>query len=120
MPIESSVASRDGAVDVSVRAHVAQRVMDGSVFTDVEQASAFFREAPVGYSVTPAAGVFDGVALTTDDWAIAPLELDEVRSSFFDALPAVPDSAFLMSGLATTWHPQPVLQGSAGPRHEHG
>ena len=112
--------SRDGTVDVAVRAHVARRVMDGSVFNDIEQASAFFREAPVGYSVTPAAAVFDGVALTTDDWAIAPLELDEVRSSFFDALPAVPDSAFLMSGLATTWHPQPALHGSAGPRHEHG
>ena len=43
---------------------------------------------------------------------MAPLQIDEVRSTFFDRLPAgaaVPDSAFLMADLATTWRPQPVM-----------
>jgi hypothetical protein len=111
------MASTDGQVDVVVAAHRDARVMPGSVFDTVEDASAFFRCAPVGYSATPEQGVFDGVALTADGWGIAPLHLNEVRSSFFDALPpgsAVPDSAFLMAGLATTWRPQPALFAPTG------
>ncbi len=95
-------------VEVMVAAHEADEVMPGSVFGTVEEASAFFRCAPLGYATTPAAGVFDGVALTADTWAIAPLHLDELRSTMFDRS-AVPDSAFLMAGIATTWRAQPRL-----------
>jgi hypothetical protein len=58
------------------------------------------------------------VALTAEGWAIEPLELAELRSSFFDdrdRFPvgtATPDSAFLMAGLDTSWRAQPAL--SAG------
>ena len=96
------VSSHDGQVEISVAAHRTATVMPGSVFGSVEQASEFFRCAPVGYAATPTAGVFDGVALTAEGWGIEPLHLDEVRSSFFDspdrfpAGTAVPDSAFLM------------------------
>lgn len=95
--------------------------MAGSVFESVEQASGFFRCAPLGYAATPTAGVFDGVALTAEGWAIEPLHLDEVRSSFFDsgdrfaAGTAVPDSAFLMGGLETCRRPQPALVASHQP-----
>jgi hypothetical protein len=73
----------------------------------------------VGYAATPRVGVFDGVALTAEDWSIAPLHLDEVRSSFFDDPlrfapgAAVLDSAFLMVDLETKWRPQPKLLASA-------
>jgi hypothetical protein len=56
------------------------------------------------------------VELETAGWTLQPLRLDEVASSFFDdtrrfpAGTAVPDSAFLMSGLSTVWHPQPRLR----------
>ena len=109
------MSSRDGEVEVAVAAHRADQAMPGSVFGTSEEASAFFRCAPRGYSPTPKGGVFDGVALTTDGWAIEPLYLDEVRSSFFDdrnRFPtgtAVPDSAFLMTELDTTWRAQPAL-----------
>lgn len=108
-------SSHDGEVRIAVTAHRAKAVMAGSVFESVEQASEFFRCAPLGYAATPTAGVFDGVALTAEGWAIEPLHLDEVRSSFFDspdrfdAGTAVPDSAFLMGGLETCWRPQPAL-----------
>lgn len=110
------VRSHDGDVRVTVAAHRHDEVMAGSVFGSVEEASAFFRCAPLGYAATPADGVFDGVALSTGEWAITPLHLDEVRSSFFEEpgrFPpgsAVPDSAFLMAGLQTTWRPQPALR----------
>jgi hypothetical protein len=110
------VASGDGAVRVVVDAHVAGRVMAGSVFADVDAASRFFRAAPVGYAATPTDGVFDGVELDTNGWDLRPLAVDEVVSSFFEDGSRFPpgtamlDSAFLMSGLATTWRPQPILR----------
>jgi hypothetical protein len=115
------VASRDGAVRIGVHAHLADQLPAGSVFGDLRAASEFFRCASAGYAATPAAGVFDGVELETAGWTLQPLRLDRVSSSFFDdprrfpAGTAVPDSAFLMSGLATVWHPQPELRAPAVP-----
>jgi len=110
-----AITSRDGQVEVVVAARRADRVMPGSVFGTVDEASTFFRCAPIGYAATPRPGVFDGVGLTAEDWAIEPLHLDEARSSFFDdpaRFPrgtAVVDSAFLMTDLDNTWEPQPDL-----------
>ncbi len=116
------VSSDDGEVEVAVAAHESDEVMPGSVFESIEAASGFFRCAPLGYAATPTDGVFDGVALTAEGWAIEPLQLDELRSSFFDnrdrfaAGTAVPDSAFLMADLETTWRAQPALASHAGLR----
>jgi Uncharacterized conserved protein (COG2071) len=110
------VASRDGVVRVDVEAHLTEELPPGSIFTSLDAASGFFRCAPAGYAATPDQGVFDGVELETAGWALQPLSLDKVASSFFDdrrrfpAGTAVPDSAFLMSGLTTVWHPQPELR----------
>ena len=107
--------SRDGQVRILVAARLADAVAPGSVFGDLVAASRFFRCAPLGYAATPARGVFEGVTLETAGWGLQPLHLDEVVSSYFDdparfpAGAAVPDSAFLMTGLETTWHPQPAL-----------
>jgi hypothetical protein len=116
------VASRDGLVHIQVEAHLTGELPAGSIFTSLDAASAFFRCAPAGYAATPARGVFDGVQLETAGWTLQPLHMDNAASSFFDdrrrfpAGTAVPDSAFLMSGLSTTWHPQPELRAAAaGP-----
>jgi hypothetical protein len=113
------VTSRDGEVDVLVDAVVSDRVMPGSLFHDLESASRFFRNAPIGYAATPRAGTFDGVELGTDGWALAPLQITEVRSSYFDDIhrfpsgTATPDSAFLMAGLYTTWSARPRVSADA-------
>lgn len=50
------------------------------------------------------------------------LQLDDVRSSFFDdpahfsAGVAVPDSAFLMAGVPTSWRARPAMTSSQEPR----
>lgn len=112
------VSSHDGQVRIGVAAHRSTAVTPGSVFGTLDQASGFFRCAPVGYATTPEAGVFDGVALTAEGWAIQPLQLDDVRSSFFEDPTrfapgtATPDSAFLMAGLDTSWRAQPAMVAS--------
>ncbi|MBW3576094.1 MAG: DUF2071 domain-containing protein [Actinobacteria bacterium] len=109
------VSSHDGEVEIRVAARRSAVVMQDSVFASLDEASAFFRCAPLGYAATPQDGVFDGVALAAEGWGIEPLRLDEVRSSFFDdpdrfaAGTAEPDSAFLMAGVDTIWSAQPVL-----------
>jgi hypothetical protein len=110
------VDSRDGSVRIVIDAQVADTVMPGSVFSGLDEASRFFRCAPVGYAATPTAGVFDGVHLGMDGWGLRPVHVDQAFSSFFGDLARFPagtailDSAFLMSGLATTWRPQPRLR----------
>ena len=110
------VDSHDGVVRILVAGQVAGDLPPESVFADIDSASRFFRCAPVGYAATPTPGVFDGIKLETAGWQLWPMRLDEAYSSFFDdpcrfpAGAAVPDSAFLMGGLATTWHPQPRLR----------
>ena len=112
------MTSRDGAVAVTVAARRSDGVMAGSVFASLDQASAFFRGAPLGYAATPTAGCYDGVALTAGQWAMEPLHLDGVRSTFFEdpaRFPqgtAVLDSAFLMEHLDSTWTPQLALHGA--------
>lgn len=89
--------------------------MDGSIFPDLEAASRFLRQAPVGYAATASPGVFDGVGLGTETWEFGPLALDALESSLFDdalLFPperVQPDSAFWMGGMATTWQPRPQL-----------
>jgi hypothetical protein len=107
--------SLDGAVHVEVDVHTSDRVMPGSVFANLDEASQFFRGAPAGYAATPREGVFDGVELHTGSWILRPMGIDEVSSSFFDDPNRFPpgtatlDSAFLMGGISTLWRPQPNL-----------
>ncbi len=114
-------SSRDGEVAIHVAARATGQVMAGSVFASVEDASSFFGSAPFGYAATPSPGLFDGVELTIEDYAMAPLCLEEVRSSFFDdpvRFPAgtvEPDSAFLMADLVSTWRPLPSLDRGGAP-----
>jgi uncharacterized protein YqjF (DUF2071 family) len=113
------VTSRDGRIRLTVAAHAdpsAEVDLSGSVFGDLGTASEFFRSAPAGYATTPTDGMFDGVELETGAWAMSPVHLDDVSSSFFDdsrAFPprtAVLDSAFLMEGLPTRWRALPELR----------
>lgn len=126
------VVSRDGVIHIAVAASVAESVMAGSLFPSVEEASRFFRCAPIGYTPTQTEGVFDAVELRTEGWGIQPLQVEVARSSYFEDAPrfsrgsVVVDSAFLMGDLHTTWQPRlqlvatatrgPHIQGRPGER----
>lgn len=116
------VASRDGLIQIAVAASVAETSMAGSLFQSIDEASRFFRYAPVGYTPTQTDGVFDAVELRTEGWRIQPLHVDVARSSYFgDAVrfpqgSVVLDSAFLMGNLATIWQPRLKLSATAMDR----
>jgi hypothetical protein len=113
------ITSVDRNTHVLVDAHEATAVMSRSLFPDIAAASAFFRAAPVGFTPTSNPCTFEGVELSTDGWDLRPLHIDAAESSYFADTGRFPpgsatlDSAFLMGGLTTTWHPGAVLTKAA-------
>jgi hypothetical protein len=109
--------SDDGVTRLLVEGHVAERMPDDSVFTLLEEASAFFEAGSVGYSVTHVPGQYDGLELRSFRWQVEPLAVARVASSYFEdpnLFPhgtAVFDSALLMRGIEHEWWPRhPVVR----------
>ena len=70
----------------------------------------FFRRGSLGYSVTSDPHRLDGLELRSARWQVEPLDVDKVRSSFFDDRSRFPegtvafDSALLMRNIEHEWH----------------
>jgi hypothetical protein len=98
----------DGTVGAAVRARLADRLPTGSVFASLDEASEFFRGAPVGYSPSHR-GQHQAVELRCNGWRIEPLEVVDAHSSFFDDTTLFPvgtaavDSGLLMRDIPATW-----------------
>src|SRR5439155_25920235 len=74
------------------------------------EASDFFRAGSLGYSPTADPARFQGLELRCRGWRVEPLEVKEVRSSFFEDAALFPpgsvafDCALLMRGVEHEWH----------------
>ncbi len=104
-----SMKSRDGAAHVSVDGRVAKTLPDDSVFQSVQEVSKFFEDGSLGYSPDRGA-TFDGLELRCDEWAVEPMKVNAVQSSYFDNRNAFPegavtfDNALLMRNIHHEWH----------------
>lgn len=102
--------SEDGATRVLLAARVSDDWPGGSVFKTLADASGFFAAGSLGWSAGRRAAEFDGVELHTFRWAMVPLIVEHLESSFFQSLGNFPpgtaefDSALLMRGLEHEWH----------------
>lgn len=102
--------SRDGSVNVEVKGRTASSLPAGSTFESVLEASQFFETGSLGYSETRTKNRLDGIELRTKNWSVTPLEVEHVRSSFFDDRPTFPegsvafDCALLMRDIDHSWH----------------
>ena len=78
-----------------------------SVFKDLKCVSDFFEKGSVGYS--PDKENFDGLQLIVKNWKVSLLEVDHVKSSFFDDEKIFPsgsvnfDNALLMRNVKHEW-----------------
>jgi hypothetical protein len=110
-----AVKSDDGAVSMSVRARRTDRLPESSVFASTQEASEFFAAGSLGYSDAPTPDRFQGLELRCLNWQAEPLDVDEVRSSFFEDGATFPkgsiefDGALLMRGIEHEWHGQSDL-----------
>jgi hypothetical protein len=121
--IHIEVVSHDGAVRLIVTAHTA-KAMTGELFSSIDDATSFFRAAPVGYSPANGPVCFDSVRLVSERWDAEPAFISEMRSSVFDNEAMFPpgtctlDSALLMRNLSVRWasegrlHPRSLVGAS--------
>lgn len=107
--------SRDGAAFVQVRARIASNITSTSIFKSLNEASDFFARGSVGYSATNSPACCDGLELFTSRWQVEALEVQFIRSSFFDDPDRFPpgtvefDCALLMRNIEHEWHMLPAI-----------
>lgn len=81
-----------------------------SIFSSPSQASDFYRQGSAGYSPKANGAGCDGVELTTSEWQVSPLAVEQIYSSYFadeaifPAGSVVFDNALLMRNIAHEWH----------------
>ena len=108
--------SCDGVAYVEVQARSATCTPKTSVFASLEEASEFFARGSVGYSATNRPGCCDGLELCTDGWRVESLDVQSVRSSFFDDTNRFPhgtvyfDCALLMQNIEHEWRVLPRME----------
>jgi uncharacterized protein DUF2071 len=107
--IDLRMQSLDGGVGVHVRGRFGGALPGTSCFPSLAAASAFFEPGSLGYSATSQPGRLDGLELRTREWRIEPLQVEEVRSSYFADPAKFPpgsvefDCALAMRNLAHEW-----------------
>ncbi len=107
--------SDDGLTNMSVQGERTKAIPKSSLFGSLEEASAFFQAGSLGYSSTPDPARFQGLELRCPGWNVEPLEVEAVRSSFFDDKAHFPqgsiefDFALLMRNIQHEWHGQSDL-----------
>ena len=80
---------------------------ENSIFETLENASDFFENGDLGYS--PNKDKFDGLRLKAYKWEVQPLEVSNVKSSFFENEEIFPkdsvtfDNALLMTNIEHEW-----------------
>ncbi len=110
-----TMRSDDNETNLSVRGQLATKWSATSVFASLAEASTFFEAGAMGYSATPVASRFQGLELHCNHWHVDPLEVEKVRSNFFENESLFPngsiefDCALLMRNIAHEWHEQADL-----------
>ena len=98
--------SSDGT-SISVDAKTASELNKHSIFKNLDNASEFFKKGAAGYS--PNGTKYDGLLLNTFRWEMQPLEVSDVKSSFFENRYIFPegsvqfDNALLMTNIEHEW-----------------
>lgn len=112
--IDMKIRSRDGKMSLALEAAEAEQISAASCFASLEETSAFFEPGSIGFSVTKDCCKLDGIRLETHHWAVKPLAVSRVESSFFDDRAVFPpgsavfDHALIMRDIPHDWHELPA------------
>jgi len=93
--------------EISINAKETITFNENSIFENLENTSDFFEKGDLGYS--PNKEKFDGLKLNAYEWKVKPLEVSNVRSSFFEDENIFPkssvkfDNALLMTSIEHEW-----------------
>lgn len=109
------LTSDDQLTHLLVEGQIAENLPRSSVFGSLQEASQFFERGSLGYSVTTTPGQFDGLELHTFNWQVHPLDVKNVKSSFFENQELFPagsvnfDCALVMQEIKHEWHARECL-----------
>jgi uncharacterized protein YqjF (DUF2071 family) len=108
--IDLKMKSDDATVVVEVAGRIASELPTTSVFSSLTEASAFFEQGSIGYSVTREPERLDGLELRTTQWQVEPLKISNIYSSYFANKAKFPegtidfDHALIMRNVEHEWH----------------
>ncbi len=103
------VESDDGETQIAIEARLTSQLPAGSIFTSLEEASAFFESGSLGLSETRTANKLDSVEIHCATWHVDPLEVVRVYSNYFDDPQRFPagtahlDCALIMRAIPHEW-----------------
>lgn len=92
---------------IEIDAKLTDRLNEDSIFKTIDNVSAFFEKGSIGYS--PRGKSFDGLKLESYKWEVKPLEVENVKSSYFENKDLFPegtiqfDNAILMENIEHEW-----------------
>ncbi len=101
--LRATLRHADETMDATV---TPSRQFSSALFPTAEAASEFHRRGVTGWSPRRNGRGLESVRLTSEAWSARGARIEEVRSTFFDRLPAgsaVPDSALVMSDVPFLW-----------------
>jgi hypothetical protein len=113
--IELSMRSVDRRLVVELAGHAAAAMPPSSIFGSIREASAFFERGSVGYAPSTEGRGYEGVAAEAPHWAVHPLAVTHVSSSFFDDGDRFPpgsvefDHALVMRDIEHVWRGLPEM-----------
>ncbi|MFC9328739.1 DUF2071 domain-containing protein [Kitasatospora sp. NPDC057015] len=117
-----ALATRDGDTRVDVTVELSDELRGSELFTDLAEASQFFRGGAKGFSPTGSGSRLDGMELRTDAWHVEAIRVRSAASSFFDDPDRFPpgsatlDCALVMRGVPASWLPLPAMASGGGAR----
>src|SRR6266542_454444 len=108
--ISFAMKSADAEVVVEIEGKIVKDLPSSSIFSSLPEASSFFEEGSLGYSVTSEPDRLDGLMLKTREWRVEPLQISRAYSSYFSDERNFPtgsiefDHALIMKNVAHEWH----------------
>jgi len=113
------VDSDDGETHIAFEARLASQLPTDSIFTSLDEASAFFEQGSLGLSATRTANTLDSVEIHCATWHVDPLEVARVYTNYFDDPQRFPsgtaqlDCALIMRAIPHEWHVHTPMRVSA-------
>ena len=114
--IDFAMRSKDEAIRVNLTGVISENLPADSIFSSIAEASGFFEKGSLGYSVTKDGKELDGIRLQIKDWKVEALNLDSVKSNYYENENIFPknsiefDHALIMRNVAHEWHSAPGFE----------
>ncbi len=103
------IENKENELIMSITAEIATELPRGSVFASTGEISDFFKTGNVGWSSRGTSDRYDAIELTTEEWRMEPLRMNESYSAYFSDTSVFPvgsvefDSAVIMRNIKHSW-----------------